>query len=338
MWFEMKLQLTIIALALISIAIPTANASHPVPFDDWIDHDCETLDDGTFRCDWTPGSATGLTEKDQPKADEPDTPTAPMPEEDQGIPTVIKDTTPPTPAEREIIKLQKQLEKDGYLPSHEDQLLRALLSLKEACEYGTEEAAPIQNYELFYIATFEPYTHTDLGTQYLLKKIETEIQNCYAIKTLKQKVLGPQYLHIPGKDDVKAPHIFRSDFEGLIWDELEGLDNPTYAFNERHMTAFNFDKSKQVAGGFQCSIEGKQQGHCIKAESDQPIPKPTISPEGKAMLKARDLWTDTGEAALKERMKQLEAPEEYVIQQYMRAYGLTADDLRALADKIESKQ
>lgn len=337
MWFEMKLQLTIIALALISIAMPPIYASHPVPFDDWIDHNCLLREDGVFECQWTPGSATSLTEKDQPKTDEPDTQTAPMPEEDQGIPTVIKDI-PQTPAEREIEKLTKKLEKDGELPSHESQLLSALLSLQKECEIGTEEGAPIQNYELFTIATFEPYTHTDLGTQYLLNQIERAIQTCKAQDTMKHKILGAQYLHMPGKDDVKAPHVFRSDFEGLIWDELEGLDNPTYAHQEKHMTGFNFDKSTQFAETYQCSLEGIARGLCVGGASEPITPKPTISSEGKAMLKAKDLWTDTGEATLKKHMKQLEAPEEYAIQQYMRAYGLTPDDLRAIADKIESEQ
>lgn len=342
----MKLQLTIITLALISVALPFANAQTDeidVGFI-WDDKDCieshVVTTEGTFKkldCSWLQ-AITPITEDDQPEMDEPDAPlSTPMPGEDQGIPTVIKET-PQTPAEREIEKLTKKLEKNGELPSHEDQLLMALLSLQKECEIGTEEGAPIQNYELFTIATFEPYTHTDLGTQYLLNQIERAIQTCKAQDTMKHKILGAQYLNMPGKDDVKAPHVFRSDFEGLIWDELEGLDNPTYAHQEKHMTGFNFDKSTQFAETYQCSLAGIARGLCVGGASDPITPKPTISSEGKAMLDAKDKYLETGEAILKEHMKQLETPEEYAIQQYMRAYGLTSDDLRALADKIESQQ
>lgn len=325
----MKLQLTIITLALISIAIPPIYASHPVPFDDWVDHDCETLDDGTFRCDWTPGSTTALSKDEPTKApEETGPPSTPMPDEDQE-PSVIIAVTKPDVFERKIIELQKKIEEDGYLPSHEGQLLRALLSLKEACEYGTEEAAPIQTYELFYIATFDPYVHTDLGTQYILKLIETEIENCKAQDILKKKVLGPQYLHIPGSTDVTPPHVFRDNFDGLEWDDTKGLDNPTYAFNERHMTAFNFDKSIQVAEGFQCSKPGKQQGHCPKQIGDQPIPKPTISKAGKQALNAYWLLRETGVAEIPFQDPEADPREGTIntIKSMMRAQNITTSDL-----------
>lgn len=242
---------------------------------------------------------------------------------------------PLTPAEKEIEKLQKKLVKDGKLPSHDGQLLMALLSLQKECELGTEEAAPIQNYEVFTVATFEPYTHTDLGTQYILKEIELAIQECQAQKILKEKVLGPQYLDIPGKDDVNPPHEFRSDFDGLLWDDLEGLDNPTYAFEERHMTEFNFDKSAQFAEDFKCSAVGKSMGMC-RDPFTGPAPLEDVvtkSAEGKAIQSKWKAYLETGETVIPKQDPDEEPNPTSALEAYANAYNMTNAEIQEWLDK-----
>jgi len=244
--------------------------------------------------------------------------------------TIVEVTIPKTPAEITIDKLTEKMEKDGYLPSHEGQLLMALLSLQEECELGTLEGAPIQTYKLFLVATFEPYTHTDLGTQYILKEIELAIQECKSQKILREKVLGAQYLHIPGSTDVTPPHEFRSDFEGLIWDDLEGLDNPTYAHAEKHMTQFNFEKSAQYAEAFKCSAIGKSMGFCrdpfTGAEPEEDVI--TMSSQGRELLSKYKAYQETGETTIPKQDPDIEPDVTFALEQYIKAYGISEEELK----------
>jgi len=166
---------------------------------------------------------------------------------------LVKPTDQPKPKtvyEIEIEKLTKQLEEDGQLPSHEAQLLMALLSLQEECELGTEEGAPIQNYEVFLIATFEPYTHTDLGTQYILKQIELAIQECKSQEILKKKVLGPQYLHIPSTNEPK-----------IIYQTNATLPEDVQAkYDEAKMFDYFLQKTTNDAEDYKCTKEGRARG------------------------------------------------------------------------------
>jgi len=240
---------------------------------------------------------------------------------------VTEKPIPQTPAEIEIEKLTQKWIKEGELPSHEGQLLRALLSLQEECELGTEQGAPIQNYELFYIATFEPYTHTDLGTQYLLDKIERAIQICKAQNTLKNKVLGDQYLHIPGKDDVKQ-----------LWSPNATLPEDAQAkYDEAKMYDFFAQQSIQFAEQFQCSLEGKQQGHCIKEIGDTPIPKPTISNEGKAMLTKYKAFLETGITDIPKQDPDEEPDKESIARQYLAAAGYSTEQIDAAIAAMEDE-
>ena len=250
---------------------------------------------------------------------------------------VVKPTLPKTPAEKMIDELTAKMEKDGFLPSHEDQLRRALLSLQEECELGTLEGAPIQTYKLFLVATFEPYTHTDLGTQYILKEIELAIQECKSQKILREKVLGAQYLNLPGQSDVTPPHIFRDNFEGLIWDELEGMRNPTYAFAERHMTEFNKEKSTQFAEQFKCSAIGKSMGYCRDPFGGAPPPTDvtTISQTGKALLKEYKAFQETGITKIPVKDPEAEFDPTTSLDQYIDAYRITDEQLK---EWYESRQ
>lgn len=243
---------------------------------------------------------------------------------------VTEPQKPQTPAERTIEKLIEKWIEEGELVSHEAQLLKSLQSLQKECELGTEQGAPIQTYELFTIATFEPYVHTDLGTQYLLKQIVLAIQECKSQQILKNKVLGDQYLHIPGQADVKALHEFRDNFEGLLWDELEGLDNPTYAFEERHMTAFNFEKSAQFAEAYKCSAIGKSMGFCRDPFTGLAPPEDVVtkSQEGKEILSKFRAYQETGVTEIP-KQKQGEAFDPTsALDQYIQAYGITEEQLK----------
>jgi len=250
---------------------------------------------------------------------------------------VIEKTKPLTTSERKIIELETKWLEDGTLVSHEAQLLKALKSLQEECELGTEEGAPIQNYELFTVATYEPYTHTDLGTQYLLKQITLAIEECKSQDVLKKKVLGVQYLHLPGQADVTPLHEFRSDFEGLLWDDLEGLDNPTYAFAERHMTAFNFEKSAQFAETFKCSATGKSMGFCRDPFTGAPLPMDVVtkSQEGKEILSKFRAYQETGVTEIPKQEPGEKFDPTISLDQYIRAYGITDEQLK---EWYESRQ
>jgi len=198
-------------------------------------------------------------------------------------------------------------------------------SVEELCFGGTERENRIfQEFETIDVKS--PNDNTPLGTNIQFKYEHLLSEICKAEYTLLYKVHnvlrtmpgeGESYVFVP-----------RTDFEGLIWDELEGLEDPTYAFQERHMTDLNMQTSELTAEGFQCSILGKQQGHCIKSESDQPIPKPTISSEGKKALEAYWILRDTGIADIpaQEQVKSMTPLD--ILKQYMKAYNITPEDLK----------
>lgn len=322
-WFEMKLQFTIIALALISVATQPIYAQIDeidVGFE-WDSKDCIESNivtpEGQFEkldCSWI--RAITLTDKDLPETDEPDTPIAPMPLADQGTPITSSTTEPKTAMEIKIAQLEKKAERDDLKPS-EVQVLAALKSFQKDCELGTEQGAPIQNYELFLVSTWEPYVFTDLSVNYVLKQIEIAIQKCKAQDIMKHKVLGAQYLDLPGKDDVKE-----------LWKPTAVLPQEAIdAYASAKMHAYWLQKSIDNAIGFQCSIEGKQQGHCPQQIGDQPPPKPTISKEGKMIQQKIKLYLESGvtDIPVQEQMKEMSPID--IIKQYMKAYNVTASDL-----------
>lgn len=229
----------------------------------------------------------------------------------------VEKPKPLTMNEKKILELEEKLAEEGELVSHEDQLLKALLSYQDDCELGTEQGAPIQDYELFTIATFEPYTHTDLGTQYILKQIELAIQECKSQQILKTKILGEQYLHIPSTNQPK-----------IIYQTNATLPDHVQAkYDEAKMSDYFAQKTIDTAEGFQCSILGKQQGHCVKKMSDMPVQEPTISQAGKAMLSKYNAYQATGIADIpvQEQAKQLTPLD--ILKQYMKAYDIKASDL-----------
>jgi len=242
---------------------------------------------------------------------------------------VAEPPKPKTVYEIEIEKLQEKWVEEGELPSHEAQLLKALLSLQKECELGTEEGAPIQNYEVFLIATFEPYTHTDLGTKYILKQIEIAIQECKAQQVLKKKILGPQYLHIPSTNEPK-----------IIYQTNATLPEDAQAkYDEAKMTDYFAQKSIDTAEGFQCSILGKQQGHCIKEIADQPIPEPEsfISSKGKAIKNAYNAYLETGLTEIPKQEPGVELDKSSIARQYLAALGYTPEEIDAAIAVLEDK-
>jgi len=326
----MKVQYYLIPLITLMMLPASAQVDEVDVGFDWEDKSCTesyiTLGSGSFKkldCTWlqaiTP-TIEGETVDDESGIAVP---------VDEGTAIEISDvaTIAKTPAEKEIIILQAKLEEDGYLPSHESQLLAALLSLKKECELGTEEAAPIQNYELFYIATFEPYTHTDLATQYILKEIEMEIQHCKAQQILKKKVLGAQYLNIPGREDITIP-----------WKSTAILpEEAQIAHDAKGMIDFMTQKSIQFAEEFQCSIEGKQRGLCVKGETAEPIPEPTISRAGQETLDQYNLFRETGEADIPEQQSEGEPDKNYITKQYLKSLGWSDEQINKAITAMEAE-
>jgi len=231
---------------------------------------------------------------------------------------VTEPQKPQTPAEIEIEKLIAKWIKEGELPSHEGQLLRALQSYQDECELGTEEGAPIQTYELFTIATYEPYLHTDLGTKYILKQIELAIQECKSQQILKKKILGVQYLNIPGLSDVKQ-----------LWSPTAILPEDAQAkYDEAKMYDYFAQQSIQFAEQFQCSSAGKSRGLCVYDKMDQVEPGPTISAEGKAMLTKYKAYLTSGETDIPKRAPDVEFDPTTSLDQYIKAYGISEEELK----------
>lgn len=321
---DMK-QIVIAIIALVVVSL-TAYAyaeldQNEVPFDfDFKSCTRSTLvtEAGEFDawyCTYLGGIPVGATiEETMPENGQP-TIEITIEEEPEIIP--VEQPKPLTMNESKILELEKKLAKEGELVSHEDQLLRALLSYQDKCELGTEQGAPIQDYESFTIATYEPYTHTDLGTQYILKQIELAIQECKSQQILKTKVLGEQYLHIPSTNQPKI--IYQTN--ATLPDDVQAK------YDEAKMTDYFAQKSIDTAEGFQCSILGKQQGHCIREMSDTPAQEPTISQAGKAMLSKYNAYQATGIADIpvQEQIKQLTPLD--ILKQYMKAYDIKASDL-----------
>ncbi len=239
----------------------------------------------------------------------------------------IEPPKPKTIFEIEIVKLTERLAKEGELVSHEDQLLKALLSLQEDCELGTLEGAPIQTYKLFTIATFEPYTHTDLGTQYILKEIELAIQECKSQKILREKVLGDQYLHIPSTNQPK-----------IIYQTNATLPADVQAkYDEAKMSDYFAQKSIDTAEGFQCSILGKQQGHCIKEILDEPVPGPTISQAGREVLSKYNAYQQTGIADIPPKELDAEPDRVSTTIQYLKSLGWSTEQIDAAIAALEDE-
>jgi len=208
-------------------------------------------------------------------------------------------------------------------------------SVEELCFGGTERENRIfQEFETIDVKS--PNDNTPLGTNIQFKYEHLLSEICKAEYTLLYKVHNALRT-LPGEGE---SYIFvpRTDFEGLIWDELEGLEDPTYAFQERHMTDLNMQTSELTAEGFQCSIPGKQQGHCIKSESEQPIPKPTISSEGKKALNDYWILRETGEADIPKQDPDAEPLDRNSItRQYLESLGWTTSQIDAAIEAMESE-
>lgn len=324
----MKLIFSIVAILGIAMTIQLTYAEldqNEVPFDfDFKSCTRSTLvtEAGEFDawyCTYLGGIPTGVSIEETVPLEGRSTIEITVDEPEQELIAVEK-PKPKTTAEIKLEELQRKLAKEGELVSHEHQLLQALLSLKEECELGTEQGAPIQHYESFTITTFEPYTHTDLGTQYILKQIEVAIQKCKAQQVLKFKVLGDQYLHIPGKDDVKQ-----------IWMTNATLPEDAQAkYDEAKMFDYFSQKSKNDAENFKCTREGRARGlgYDCKAEEDQVIPETIFSQAGMDVLSKYNAYQATGETDLPKRVPDAEFDPTISLDQYIKAYGISEEELK----------
>jgi len=190
--------LAIIGLLPLAIGVSFVYADHDIPFDSWIDHACMTNEVGIFICTWTPGdkSVTGGT-----------TITPPLTETDE---TVEEETTDePVIPEKQLTRAEKDIqrmidkitldliERPDQVPDADKQLLELLLRAQEKCEFGIEEGAPIQTYEIFAIPEGYFYPEdTDFAKYNMLGKITKLVEACVNWTDYKVKWLGPQYLAI----------------------------------------------------------------------------------------------------------------------------------------------
>ena len=225
----------------------------------------------------------------------------------------IKELVEPT--EQPLIRTE-QLEKAEGIISAREQLesyWKGTATVDELCFGGTERESQIfQEFETIDIK--RPNDNIPLSTnqQFKYEHILSEI--CKAEYTLKYKV------HNAGRtpQGVAEPAFMVT---ATLSEDVQAK------YDEAKMGDFFAQQSIQFAEEFQCSIMGKQQGHCIKEVSDTPVPEPTISKAGKQALEDYWILRNTGEADIpaQEQMKKMSPLD--IIKQYMKAYDITAEDL-----------
>lgn len=173
-----------------------------------------------------------------------------------------------------------------------------------------------------------PNDNVPLSTNMQFKYEHLLSEMCKADYTLHNKVYNPtRTMSGEGESYIFVP---RANFEGIeLWQDTTGLDNPTYAYAEAKMLDLNTQKSILTAEGFQCSIEGKAQGHCIKSESDQvePTPRSYMSNEGKQLLRNFEAFLQTGITGIPKIDPDAEPDPLNDLKQFINARGITDEQL-----------
>jgi len=308
---------------------------------EWTDKTCQDLvfisDAGSYKiltCDWRIeiiGEEPPLTEKDT---------TTLTPDEKVIVgDTEIDETVDETDRLVPPLRTEQQIKVEGIIQARE---------VVEA--YGSGDldvdlfcfGGKIKENTIYYpdtdttINIKTPNDNVPLKTNLQFKYEHLMSEICKAEYTLANKVHNAGRTQ-PGEGE-QIMFVPRSDFEGLIWDELEGLENPQYAYDEAKMTAFNFESNIQFATEFQCSITGKQQGLCVLADFENLEPEPTISKEGKKALDAYWLLRETGEAELPFQEPDVQPTQESNTRQYLAALGWTEEQIDAMIEAGENKE
>jgi len=212
----------------------------------------------------------------------------------------------------------EQIEKAEGIKSAQEQLesyWKGTETVDELCFGGTvRESRIFQEFETIDIK--RPNDNIPLSTNQQFKYEHVLSEICKAEYTLKYKV----------HNALKTPQ----GTGGTEYTVTATLPEDVQAkYDEAKMGDFFAQQSIQFAEEFQCSILGKQQGHCIKEVTDQPIPEPEsfISSQGKAIKNAYNAYLETGIADIpaQEQMKKMTPLD--IIKQYMRAYDIKASDL-----------
>lgn len=234
-----------------------------------------------------------------------------------------------TVTKKPVIKTEQQIKIEGIITAREqiESYWKGTKTLQELCFGGTEREARIfEQYAT--IDVKRPNDNKPLKTdpQYRYEMILSEI--CKAEYVKEFKIKNPLRTY-PGEGQ-QEKFVARSSFEGLLWDELEGLDNPTYAFAERHMTEFNFKKSAQFAEAFKCSAIGKSMGFCRDPFTGLAPPEDVVtkSVAGKEILSKFRAYQETGVTEIPKQKPGEVFDPTVSLDQYIKAYGITEEQLK----------
>jgi len=221
-----------------------------------------------------------------------------------------------------VIKTEQQIKIEGIITAREiiEAYGKGELDVKEFC-FGGE----IKENTIYYpdtdttIHIKTPNDNVPLSTNAQFKYEHLMSEICKSEYTLDNKVHNPGRTY-PGEGDV---YIFEPR---ISFDDL--FPEATVEYAKRDRLDYYFQATQQFAEEFQCSIEGKQRGLCVKAESDQPEPEPTISKEGKFALSKYWILRETGEAKIP-----MQEPDEkpnltFALDQYIKSYGISEEELK----------
>jgi len=257
--------LALLGVAITTIPIYAIESTVDVPFDSWINQNCETVDNGDYVCTWTPAFIVPITEADTPPAEEASS-IAVTPEEE----TLIEVEAPSLTREQtDILRTIERIEKDliedrESVPNADKQLLILLKRAQDECYFGVDQGAPIQAYALFGIPSgFLYIDDTDFSKYTQLGKIAQLIEACRAWDKYRFTHLGQQY------SDIAAANVAVTGIEAQrILDRQTFTDaalvniTQTDEYRNAVISAHDILEEEEDAADFMCSVEGKQRGMC----------------------------------------------------------------------------
>jgi len=263
--------LALLGAAITTIPIYAIESTVDVPFDSWINQNCETVDNGDYVCTWTPAFIEDNTEATQPPAEEASS-IAVTPEE------TLNEVEAPslTREERDIQRTIDRIEQDlidrpDTVPNAEKQLLILLKRAQDECYFGVEQGQPIQAYALFGIPKGDLYIDdTDFSKYTQLGKIAKLIEACTAWDKYRFTNLGQQYADIADAfNDAEIKLAERAAGQKLFFDAFMENITKTDEYMNRAITPHDFIQAEEDAAEFMCSIEGKQRGLCPQGIGDE---------------------------------------------------------------------
>ena len=230
---------------------------------------------------------------------------------------LLKELEKESVPEEPVIRTEQQIKVEGIITAREqlEFYWKGTKTIQELCFGGTERESQI----------FEQYATIDVkrpndnrplqsNPQYKYEMILSEI--CKAEYVLNFKINNPSRT-LPGEGE---------QTEFVVTAVLP--EDAQAKYDEAKMYDFFAQQSIQFAEEFQCSIAGKQQGHCPSAIGDMPVPEPTISKEGKAMLNEYNAYLETGLTELPFKEPKEEFVPTTALDQYIDAYGISEEELK----------